>query len=93
LAPRAKEAVDAAKLAVLKESEDVLPKIEEKIKGLTGETATKAKEKLEEFKKLLEEFKSAAPGKWESLKEELMNKFAELKKAGWNGKVVRPLTD
>jgi DNA anti-recombination protein RmuC len=77
---KAKEAADAAKLAVLKPVEEALPKIEEKIKGLSGESATKAKEKFEEFKKLLEQFKSAAPEKWESLKAGLMKSFDELKK-------------
>jgi hypothetical protein len=84
LAKRAKEDVkevaDKAKLAVIKPIEEELPKIEEKIKHLSGESATKAKEKFEEFKKLLEQFKSAAPDKWESLKEGLMKEFEELKK-------------
>jgi hypothetical protein len=76
----AKKAADAAKLAVLKPVEDALPKIEEKIKALSGESATKAKQKFEEFKKLLEQFKSAAPEKWESLKDGLMKSFDDLKK-------------
>jgi hypothetical protein len=75
-----KEMVDAGKLAVIKPVEESLPKIEEKIKGLSGENATKAKEKFEEFKKSLGEFKSAAPGKWESAKDKLMTEFEELKK-------------
>jgi hypothetical protein len=75
-----KEVVDEAKLAVIKPIEEALPKIEEKIKGLSGESATKAKEKFEEFKKSLEQFKTAAPGKWESLKEGLVKEFEELKK-------------
>ena len=84
LAKEAKEGAekmaDAAKLAVLKPVEDALPKIEEKIKGLKGESATKAKENLEEFKKHLEQFKSAAPEKWQSLKDGLMKSFSDLKK-------------
>jgi DNA anti-recombination protein RmuC len=76
----AKEAADAAKLAVLKPVEEALPKIEEKIKGLSGESATKAQEKFDEFKKLLGEFKSAAPEKWQSLKDGLMKSFEELTK-------------
>ena len=75
-----KEAADKARLAVIKPVEEELPKIEEKIKGLTGESATKAKEKFEQFKKLLQEFKSAAPDKWEALKDGLMKDFDELKK-------------
>jgi hypothetical protein len=74
-----KEAADKARLAVLKPVEEELPKIEEKIKGLSGESATQAKEKFEAFKKSLEQFKSAAPDKWESLKDGLMKEFEELK--------------
>jgi gas vesicle protein len=84
LAKRAKEDVkevaDKARLAVIKPVEAELPKIEEKIKGLSGESATTAKEKFEAFKKSLEQFKSAAPDKWESLKDGLMKEFEELKK-------------
>jgi hypothetical protein len=84
LAKRAKEDVkevaEKARLAVIKPIEEELPKIEEKIKGLSGETATKAKEKFEAFKKLLDQFKSAAPDKWESLKDGLLKEFEELKK-------------
>jgi hypothetical protein len=76
----AKEAADAARVAFLKPVQDALPKIEEKIKGLSGETATKAKEKLADFTRLLEQFKSAAPDKWEALKDGLMKAFNELKK-------------
>ena len=75
-----KEAADKARLAVIKPVEEELPKIEEKIKELSGESATKAKAKFEEFKKRLEEFKSAPPDKWESLKDELLKEFEELKK-------------
>jgi hypothetical protein len=76
----AKEATEAARVAVLKPIEDALPKIEEKIKGLKEESATKAKAKLEEFTKLLKQFKAAAPEKWEALKDGLMKAFEELKK-------------
>ena len=75
-----KEAADKARLAVIKPVEEELPKIEEKIKALSGESATQAKEKFEEFKKHLDQFKSAAPDKWESLKDGLIKEFDELKK-------------
>jgi hypothetical protein len=75
-----KEAAEKAKLAVIKPIEADLPKIEEKIKELTGEAATKAKEMFGAFKKHLDEFKSASPDKWESLKEGLVKEFNELKK-------------
>ena len=76
----AKEVADEARVAVVKPIEEALPKIEEKIKGLSGDSATKAKAKFEEFKKSLAQFKSAAPGKWESLKDDLVKEFDELKK-------------
>jgi hypothetical protein len=76
----AKEAADKARLAVIKPMEDELPKIEAAIKGLSGDSATKAKEKFEEFKERLGQFKSAAPDKWESLKDGLMKDFEDLKK-------------
>jgi hypothetical protein len=79
-AASAKEAAESAKTAILKGIEDGLPKIEEKIKGLSGDAASKAKEKFEAFKKLLEEFKSAAPDKWELLKSNLVKEFEDLKK-------------
>jgi hypothetical protein len=76
----AKEAAESAKTAVLKSIEDGLPKVEEKIKGLSGDAATKAKEQFEAFKKHLGEFKSSAPDKWESLKSNLVKEFDDLKK-------------
>jgi hypothetical protein len=79
-AASAKEAAESAKNAILKGIEDGLPKVEEKIKGLSGDAATKAKEKFEAFKKLLGEFKSAAPDKWEALKSNLVKEFDDLKK-------------
>jgi hypothetical protein len=84
LAKRAKEDVkevaDKARLAVIKPVDEELPKIEEKIKELSGESATKAKEKFEAFKNSLEQFKSAPLDKWESLKDGLIKEFEELKK-------------
>ena len=76
----AKEATDLAKDKILKPIHEALPKIEDKIKGLREESAIKAKEKLEELKVLLEKFKSAAPDKWEALKDGLMKAFNDLKK-------------
>jgi hypothetical protein len=76
----ASDAVAKAKDAVVKPMQDLLPKIEDKIKGLSGDAKTKASEKLEEVKKLLEEAKTAAPDKWEALKSKLAAAFDELKK-------------
>ena len=79
-AASAKEAGEAAKNTIVKGIEDNLPKVEEKIKGLSGDAATTAKEKLEAFKKTLGEFKPAAPDKWESLKATLVQQYEDLKK-------------
>lgn len=76
----AKEATDAVKAAFLKQIHESLPKIEDKIKGLPEDIATKAKAKLDEFKKLLEQLKSAAPDKWQALNDGVMKAFDELKK-------------
>ena len=73
-------AADMARDAVVKPIQEFLPKIEEKISGLSGDAKTKATEKLEEVKKLLEDIKAAAPDKWESLKSGLVKSFDELKK-------------
>jgi hypothetical protein len=73
-------AVDMARDAVVKPIQELLPKIEDKINGLSGDAKTKASEKLEEVKKLLEEVKAAAPDKWESLKSKLATAFDALKK-------------
>jgi hypothetical protein len=75
-----KEVAEKARATFIKPIEAELPKIEDKIKELSGDAATKAKEKFAAFKKLLEDFKSAAPDKWESLKEGLMKEFDDLKK-------------
>jgi len=75
----AKKAAEAAKTAVVKPIEEALPKIEEKIKGLSGDALTKAKEKYEQVKKMIAEFQAAGPEKWESLKDGLTKAFAELK--------------
>jgi hypothetical protein len=76
----ASEAADVAKAKVVKPIEEALPLIEDKIKGLSGEAATKAKGGFESLKKHLEEFKTAAPDKWESLKDAMVKEFDELKK-------------
>ena len=79
-AESAKEAIETAKAAVSKKIEEGLPKIEEKINGLSGDAKSKAQEKFEELKKSLAEFKSTAPDKWESLKAKAMEQYEELKK-------------
>jgi hypothetical protein len=76
----AKELTKEAKEVIIRPVEEALPKIEEKIKGLSGETATKAQEKFGEFKKLLEQLKTAAPERWNELKDGMIKSFEELKK-------------
>jgi hypothetical protein len=72
--------LDMAKESVVKPIQELLPKIEDKIKSMSGDAKTNAAEKLEEVKKLLEEVKAAAPAKWEALKSKLATAFDELKK-------------
>ena len=79
-AESAKEAVESAKEAVSKKIHEGLPKIQEKIDGLSGDAKTKAQEKFEELKKSLGEFKSTAPDKWEALKAKATEEYEELKK-------------
>jgi predicted butyrate kinase (DUF1464 family) len=76
----AASAADMAREAVVKPIQELLPKIEDKITSMSGDAKTKATEKLEEVKKLLEEVKAAAPDKWEALKSKLAAAFDELKK-------------
>jgi hypothetical protein len=73
-------AADMARDAVVKPIQELLPKIEDKIKGMSGDAKAKATEKLEEVNKLLQEVKAAAPDKWESLKSKLATALDELKK-------------
>ncbi|HEY2786546.1 MAG TPA: hypothetical protein VGJ05_16390 [Fimbriiglobus sp.] len=79
IASGAKEAAAKTKEAVIKPMVDMYPKIEEKIKGMKGDAAKTASEKFEAFKKMVDDFKTS--DKWESMKDGLMTKFAELKKA------------
>ena len=76
----AASAADMARDAVVKPIQELLPKIEDKIKSMSGDAKAKASEKLEEVKKLLEEVKAAAPDKWEALKSKLATALDELKK-------------
>ena len=76
----AAKAGEAAKAAFIKPIQDALPKIEEKMKGLSGDSLAKAKVKFDEIKKLLADFDKAGPDKWESLKEGVTKAFEELKK-------------
>jgi hypothetical protein len=73
-------AADKAKELVVKPIQEMLPKIEDKISGLSGDAKVKAKEKLEDLKKLLEEVKAGTPEKWEALKTKITDAFNELKK-------------
>src|SRR5262245_18985829 len=78
-ADKAKESAEKAmkegKEAVLKPIMDSIPKIEEKIKGLTGDKLKDATAKFDDFKKMLDNFESADASKWAGMKEELIKKF------------------
>ena len=76
----ASKAADAAKTAIIEPIKAMMPKIEEKLKGLSGETLTKAKEKYDALKKLVEEFTAAPGDKTRDLGEKLKAAFEELKK-------------
>jgi hypothetical protein len=84
LGKRAVEDVKAGALAVkhafTKGIEEDLPKLEEKMKSLSGASATKAKEAYAALKTKLAECKEAAPEKWESLKEGVAKDYEALKK-------------
>ena len=79
-ADAAKAMMDKAKTELVKPMEDLYPKIEEKIKGLTGETSTKATAAFAAVKKLVEEFKASPADKYKELMGGLTSKFDELKK-------------
>jgi hypothetical protein len=79
-ADSAKEAVEAAKTAIAKKFDEGMPKIQEKINGLSGDAKTKAQTQFDELKKTYEEAKASAPDKWESLKAKATEQFEELKK-------------
>ncbi len=65
---------------IKKKVEDALPKIEEKIKGLTGDKAKEANDSLVSLRKTLEEFKAAPKDKLAELTATLTTKLAELNK-------------
>jgi hypothetical protein len=85
-AEQGKEGAEAVKLAFIKVIEEGLPKIQEKMKSLTGASAAKAKEAYEALKNKLEECKSAGPDKWESLKEGISKDYEALKHLVFGGK-------
>jgi gas vesicle protein len=75
------DATSMAKSMFLAPIEKMFPDVETKIKGLTGESQTKAGDILSSLKKMIEEFKTSPKDKFESLKDGIMTKVAELKKA------------
>ena len=76
----AEEVMAKGKAEFVKPIEAMVPKIEEKIKGLSGDAKATATTKLDELAALIKEFKAAAPDKWEGMKEKLTEKLAEVKK-------------
>jgi ABC-type transporter MlaC component len=69
-----------SKETFLKPIEEMLPKVDEKIKALTGDGKTKAADSLAAVKKLIDEFKAAPTDKFEGLMKGITEKVAELKK-------------
>jgi hypothetical protein len=76
----AEELMAKGKADFLKPVEAMIPKIEEKIKGLSGDAKSTATTKFDELTALIKDFKSAAPDKWEGMKEKLTEKLADIKK-------------
>jgi hypothetical protein len=76
----AKAAMDKAKTDLIKPMEEYYPKIEEKIKGLTGDANTKAAAAFTALKRHVEEFKAAPADKYKELMGALTSKFEQLKK-------------
>ena len=87
-AEKAKEAEEKAKQeakekleeSIVKPITDGIPKIEEKIKGLTADKQKEATDKLAELKKSLDEFKSLDAAKMAEAKDKLLKEFEDLKK-------------
>jgi hypothetical protein len=64
----------------IKPVQAMIPKIEEKIKGLTGDAKATATTKLDDLKTLITDFMAATPDKLEGLKTKVTESVAELKK-------------
>ena len=75
-----KEAMEVAKKKIADPIKEAYPKIEDKIKGLSGDVATKAKTKFDEVKKLVEDFLASPGDKMSELGTKLTDAFGELKK-------------
>jgi hypothetical protein len=74
-----KDAKEWTKEHVTKAIEEDLPKVEAKIKGMSGDAGTKAKEAFAAFKKQFDEFKDAPADKIREQGEKLKEAFAKLK--------------
>lgn len=83
-ADKAKDAAavagDAAKETVVKPVEGMYEKVEEKLKAMSGDTLTKAKEQFEAVKRLVTEFKASPAEGMAAIKDKLMTAVTELKK-------------
>ncbi|MGL4423815.1 MAG: hypothetical protein ACRCZF_24385 [Gemmataceae bacterium] len=76
-----KEALEITREKVMKPVTEAMPKIEEKIKGLSGDAMTKAKTQYDALKKMVEEFKAAPGEKLGEIGEKITTALAELKKS------------
>lgn len=77
---KSKEAYEKVKAEFIKPIIDAYPDYETKMKGLTGDAATKAKEKYELVKKYVKEFSESPADKGEEIKVKLKEAIADLKK-------------
>ena len=77
---KGKEVATEGKDALVKKIEEYYPKFEDKIKSLTGDASTKAKDAFEALKKQVTEFKAAPADKLKEMGDALTVKFEELKK-------------
>ena len=72
---------DAAKENVVKPVEEMYPKVEDRLKGLTGDAAATAKDKYARVKTLVAEFRAASADGLAAAKDKLLAAVEELKKA------------
>ncbi len=79
MAKRGADAAAATASDIKKSVEESIPKIEDKIKALTGEKAKQAGDAFTALKKMFDEFKAAPADKTKELLAPLIAKFTEVK--------------
>lgn len=76
-----KEQRKAAKENYVKPMKEELAKLDEKIKGMSGDAKVKAEERRQELAKKLDEFENASEEKWADLKVGVDRAYDDLKDA------------